>query len=68
METLVESNAGAADRDRATAIRKAREAALADPEGRGLEGTLATHGIVPLPPQPKPIKFMRRPTQNRKVA
>ena len=68
LETLVEGNAVAADRDRATAIRKARDAALADPEGRGLEGTLATHGIVPLPPQPKPIKFMRRPAENRKVA
>ena len=61
MDTLVEGNAVAADRDRATAIREAREAALADPEGRGLEGTLATHGIVPLPPQLKPIRFMRRP-------
>lgn len=67
LETLVEGNAVAADRDRATAIRKARDAALADPEGRGLEGTLATHGIVP-PPQPKPIKFIRRPAENRKVA
>jgi indolepyruvate ferredoxin oxidoreductase, beta subunit len=62
METLVEGNAVAADRDRAAAIRKAREAALADPEGRGLEGTLAKYGIVPLLPPPKPIHFMRRPT------
>jgi indolepyruvate ferredoxin oxidoreductase, beta subunit len=68
LETLVNGNAVTADRDRAAAIRKAREAALADPEGRGLESTLATHGIVPLPPQGKPIQFMRRPAQDRKAA
>jgi indolepyruvate ferredoxin oxidoreductase beta subunit len=68
LETLVDGNAVAADRGGATAISKAREAALADPEGSGLEGTLATHGIVPLPPQSKPIQFMRRPAENRKVA
>ena len=55
------------DRARAVAIAKAREAALADPEGRGLEKSLATHGITPLPPQPKPIQFMRRPAKSRKA-
>ena len=68
LDTLVDGNAVTADHDRAAAIRKARDAALADPEGRGLESTLATHGIVPLPPQGKPIHFMRRPAQHRKVA
>jgi indolepyruvate ferredoxin oxidoreductase beta subunit len=68
MDTLVEGNAVAADSDRAVAIRKARDAALADPEGRGLESTLATHGIAPLPPQPKIIQFMRRPSAKRKAA
>jgi len=51
-----------------SAATKARDAALADPEGRGLENSLATHGITPMPPQPKPIQFMRRPAKNRKVA
>jgi len=55
------------DRARIEAIRKAREAALADPEGRKLEQSLETHGIAPLPPRPKPVKFMRR-TQNSRVA
>ena len=68
LDTLVDGNAVAADGDRATAIRKARDAALADPEGRGLEGSLATHGIAPLPPQAKPIQFMQRPAQARKAA
>jgi indolepyruvate ferredoxin oxidoreductase beta subunit len=53
---------------RAKAVRAAREGALADPEGRGLEATLAVHGIVPLPPRPKVIQFMRRPGVKRKVA
>jgi indolepyruvate ferredoxin oxidoreductase beta subunit len=56
------------DRARAVAIGKAREAALADPEGRGLENLLATQGIAPMPPQLKPIWFMRRPAPKRKAA
>jgi indolepyruvate ferredoxin oxidoreductase beta subunit len=53
------------DQARAEAIRKAREAALADPEGRALENTLATHGITPLPPKAKTIQFMKRPAANK---
>jgi len=49
-------------------VRAAREGALADPDGRGLETTLALHGIAPLPPQPKIIQFMRRPDTKRKAA
>jgi indolepyruvate ferredoxin oxidoreductase, beta subunit len=68
MDTLAEGGTFADDRARAAAIAKAREAALADPEGRGLENSLAAHGITPLPPQPKPIQFMRRPKPDRKAA
>jgi indolepyruvate ferredoxin oxidoreductase, beta subunit len=53
---------------RAAAVRAARMGALADPEGRGLEATLAAQGIAPLPPQPKVIQFMRRPGDKRKAA
>jgi indolepyruvate ferredoxin oxidoreductase, beta subunit len=53
---------------RAQAIRAARTGALADPEGRGLEATLAQHGIAPLPPQPRIVQFMRRPGAKRKAA
>jgi indolepyruvate ferredoxin oxidoreductase beta subunit len=73
-DTLVDGDAmveGAALGDaqaRAQAVRAARLGALADPEGRGLEATLATHGIAPLPPQAKIIQFMRRPGANRKPA
>ena len=67
-ETLVEGGAVVDSHARALAVRAAREGALADPEGRGLEATLAVHGIVPLPPRPKVIQFMRRPGAKRKVA
>src|SRR5439155_17185740 len=67
LDTLVEGDAVPADRARIDAIRKAREAALADPEGRKLELSLEMHGIAPLPPRPKPVKFMRRPQpENRR--
>jgi indolepyruvate ferredoxin oxidoreductase beta subunit len=69
LDTLVEGGAVPDDRARVEAIRKAREAALADPEGRKLEQSLETHGIAPLPPKPKPIVFSpRRPPGDRKAA
>jgi indolepyruvate ferredoxin oxidoreductase beta subunit len=65
LDTLVEDEVTGGrfvlDAARAAAIRKAREAALADPEGRKLEQSLETVGIPPLPPQPKPLRFFRRP-------
>ncbi len=60
MDTLVEGGALADGVARAAAVRSAREAALTDPEGRGLEGSLAAHGIEPLPPKAKPLKFFRK--------
>jgi indolepyruvate ferredoxin oxidoreductase beta subunit len=69
LDTLVEGGAVPDDRARIEAIRKAREAALADPEGRKLEQSLETHGIAPLPPRSQPIKFMRKPrSETRKAA
>ena len=69
LDTLVESGAVPDARARIEAIRRAREAALADPEGRKLEQSLETHGIAPLPPKPKPVQFMRRPKpDNHKAA
>ncbi|MFA5913269.1 MAG: indolepyruvate oxidoreductase subunit beta family protein [Burkholderiales bacterium] len=67
-DTLVEGGSPSDARQRAQAVRAARLGALADPEGRGLEATLATLGIAPLPPQPKVIQFMRRPGAKRKAA
>jgi indolepyruvate ferredoxin oxidoreductase beta subunit len=66
--TAVDGGAMTDAQARAQAVRAAREGALADPEGRGLEATLAVHGIAPLPPQPKVIQFMRRPGAKRKAA
>jgi indolepyruvate ferredoxin oxidoreductase beta subunit len=69
LDTLVDGDAISDPQARAGAIRAAREGALADPEGRKLEQSLETHGIAPLPPRPKPIKFLRRPrSENRRAA
>lgn len=67
LETLVEGT-GIEPGSRAAAIRQAREAALADPEGRQLENTLAARGFEPRAPQAKPLKFFPRPTESRKAA
>jgi indolepyruvate ferredoxin oxidoreductase beta subunit len=69
LDTLVEGSAVKDDGARIEAIRKARDAALADPEGRKLEQSLEAHGIAPLSPVPKPVKFMRKPqSENRRTA
>jgi len=67
-DTLVEGAAVADAGARAQAIRAARAGALADPEGRGLEATLAAQGVAPLPPQPKIVQFMRRPGAKPRTA
>ena len=59
--TLIDGDVVADPAARAKAIRAARESALADPEGRKLEQSLETQGITPLPPKPKPVKFVRQP-------
>ncbi len=61
LDTLVAGQPGLDDGARAQAIREARNAALSDPEGRGLEGALQRQGVAPLPPAAKPIRFMRKP-------
>jgi indolepyruvate ferredoxin oxidoreductase beta subunit len=66
LDTIIAGGAFASDVERAAAIRKAREAALADPEGRKLEQSLETVGIVPLPPKAKPLQFFRRPPGGEK--
>ncbi|HSD53702.1 MAG TPA: indolepyruvate oxidoreductase subunit beta family protein [Burkholderiales bacterium] len=68
LDTIVSGASFASDAERATAIRKAREAALADPEGRKLDLSLETVGIPPRPPQPKPMQFFRRPPGGAKRA
>jgi len=66
---MVEGGGKFADaKSRAAAVRAVRSGALADPDGRGLEATLATHGIAALPPQPKIIQFMRRPAAKQRAA
>jgi indolepyruvate ferredoxin oxidoreductase, beta subunit len=52
---------------RATAIREAREAALADDAGTALDVALQTHGAPPRPVKVQPVRFVRTPA-SRKVA
>lgn len=68
LDTLIEGGVLSDEKARAAAVRRARDAALADPEGLKLEDSLSAHGVVPLPPKPKPIRFMHRPAKNRRVA
>jgi indolepyruvate ferredoxin oxidoreductase beta subunit len=68
LDTIVARGSFGSDAERAAAIRKAREAALADPEGRKLDQSLETVGIPPRPPQAKPMQFFRRPPGSDKRA
>ena len=64
LEALIENKTGAA----AAEVRKAREAALADAGGRTLDRALAAHGLTPRPVKAQPLKFIRRPTEEREAA
>ena len=69
MDTVAAESSPVPGKERAAAIRRAREAALADPDGRGLEKSLAAVGVAPLPPRAQPIKFFRRtPSAQKKAA
>jgi indolepyruvate ferredoxin oxidoreductase beta subunit len=68
LDTIVAGGTFATDGARAGAIRKAREAALADPEGRKLDQSLETVGVPPRPLQAKPMQFFRRPPGGTKRA
>jgi indolepyruvate ferredoxin oxidoreductase beta subunit len=68
MDTIVQGGTFPSDAARAAAIKAAREAALADPEGRKLDQSLETVGVPPRPPAPKPLTFFRRPPGGEKRA
>ncbi len=64
VEALIEPQLGVAPgAELARAVREAREAAVADAEGRTLENALAARGVEPLAPRAKPLVFIRRPTE-----
>lgn len=60
LEHLVRGPDGRSATDRAAAIRRAREAALADEAGRALDVELATHGAPPRPVIAQPIQWLPR--------
>ena len=47
------------DEAKADAIFAAREAALADPEGKNLDRALGKHGVAPQPVREVPIRFVK---------
>ena len=64
LDTLVEHGDYPVE-TRTAYIRAAREAALADPEGRKLDGSLESAGIAPRPIKTQTVKFYPRSTEKR---
>ena len=61
LEHLADAGSFPTPAARAEAIREAREAALADEGGRGLDQALGRHGIPPRPVVAQPIRWMGKP-------
>ena len=64
LETLVEGGEYSPE-TRLTYLRAAREAALADPEGQSLDGSLAGAGVAPRAPKSHPVRFYPRKTETK---
>ena len=58
-DNLVEGSAVSGDEAKADAIFAAREAALADPEGKNLDKALGKHGVAPQAVRAVPIRFVK---------
>ena len=56
---LVEGTAVSGDEARADAIFAAREAALADPDGKILDKALGKYGVAPQAVREVPIRFVK---------
>ena len=52
---------GGVPSEAATAVKAAREAALADDAGKALDATLVAHGAPPRPVKAVPIRWVRKP-------
>ena len=64
LDTLIEGGEYSVE-TRTAYVRAAREAALADPEGRKLDGSLETAGIAPRPIKTQTVTFYPRSTEKR---
>ena len=62
-DNLVEGSAVSGDEAGADAIFAAREAALADPEGKDLDKALGKHGVAPQAVRAVPIRFVKGAVQ-----
>ena len=58
-DNLVEGAAVSGDEAKADAIFAAREAALADPDGKNLDKALGKHGVAPQAVKEVPIRFVK---------
>ena len=58
-DNLVEGTAVSGDEAKADAIFTAREAALADPDGKNLDKALGKHGVAPQAVREVPIRFVK---------
>jgi indolepyruvate ferredoxin oxidoreductase beta subunit len=61
LDHLVAGGTFASPADRAAAIRRAREAALADEGGKALDQVFLAHGAPPRPIKPQLIRWSRKP-------
>ena len=61
VDHLANAQAIADPEARAAAMAAARQAALADDAGRGLDAALVAHGVPPRPVVAQPIRWHRRP-------
>ena len=59
-DNVVEGSAVSGDDARADAIFAAREAALADPDGKTLDKALGKHGVAPQAVREVPIRFVKQ--------
>ena len=64
-DSLVEGAAVTGAEAKADAIFGAREAALADPDGKNLDQSLSRHGVAPRPVREQPIKFIKPAVHKR---
>ncbi|MFL6712148.1 MAG: indolepyruvate oxidoreductase subunit beta family protein [Sulfurifustis sp.] len=65
LDDLLAAPALGSDEARTLAIREAREAALADPDGMKLDTALGAHGVAPRPVRAQPVVWHKRPTAAR---
>jgi indolepyruvate ferredoxin oxidoreductase beta subunit len=68
LEQLVNGGTFVNSADRASAIRQAREAALADEGGKAFDQVLVLQGALPRPVKAQPVRWSRKPAAKVRIA